>query len=64
MIAAASKTALSLATVAGLCAACARAEPETLMPQRQEALDRYEECQRTAIGNPDHERDCRDAVAL
>ena len=59
-----SKTVLVVVIVLGMCAACARAERETLMPQRQEALDRREACQRTAIGNPDHDRDCRDAVPL
>lgn len=55
---------LAILAVSATVAACARPEPDTLMPQRQEVLDRYEQCHEDSIGNAEHARDCRDAVSL
>lgn len=57
-------TTLVLLTATCMAAACARPQETVQMPQRQEALDRYEQCHRDTIGNTEHARDCREAVPL
>ena len=60
------KAIMALVLVAATCVAagCAGPQETALKPQRQEALDRYEQCQRDSIGDAEHARDCRDAVPL